>query len=506
MVRKHDKLDSGGRLINVEFKHGKKMKKRRELDALVSNGKARRKTRSGHELLRNESDSSEIEEFSSPDTKISVRNRRGGSLCGTCLTVLAFLLLLACVVACAGLMWVHLELKTEIDTLRGRIQSAENSNQGVPAELESIKSQLQDWNKTLLGYRSGKQGLEEVIKNLTTVSQQVKLLQTLLTEIKKKMGQHPDESSMDGQNLAKSMADIGSDLETVKKQHAQLEDKTKKNIQKLEDRVAQLENQLKMMVMPSLPPTPAVASMNKEQTTELTLQLEQMQKELQTTNASLYGEINVIRQELSNHESQFEALESQSSKKPVSINTTAIMVNLRSELTTYIQSMLSNSSKSAAPVVPDSVLDTIKDEVKNISVAVGSLEQQINTEGSSADSVNMAKTLAVLHGHINSTDNNVQNLNNSVGKLETTVEKLMHLYVEEKNVIMNLTHNVHGILRYVDRLSGPQNTLNSDTTESNTTPAPQLDTQTTEGISETTRTENRRDTSNLKEELHEIFE
>ncbi|XP_064604637.1 early endosome antigen 1-like isoform X2 [Liolophura sinensis] len=400
------------------------------------------------------------------------------------------------------------QLTKRVEDLQAQVKKiqAENSNQGVPAELESIKSQLQDWNKTLLGYRSGKQGLEEVIKNLTTVSQQVKLLQTLLTEIKKKMGQHPDESSMDGQNLAKSMADIGSDLETVKKQHAQLEDKTKKNIQKLEDRVAQLENQLKMMVMPSLPPTPAVASMNKEQTTELTLQLEQMQKELQTTNASLYGEINVIRQELSNHESQFEALESQSSKKPVSINTTAIMVNLRSELTTYIQSMLSNSSKSAAPVVPDSVLDTIKDEVKNISVAVGSLEQQINTEGSSADSVNMAKTLAVLHGHINSTDNNVQNLNNSVGKLETTVEKLMHLYVEEKNVIMNLTHNVHGILRYVDRLSGPQNTLNSDTTESNTTPAPQLDTQTTEGISETTRTENRRDTSNLKEELHEIFE
>ena len=50
--------------INVEFQPSKKMKKRRELDALVCNGKVRRKSKSGHELLRTESESSEIDEFS----------------------------------------------------------------------------------------------------------------------------------------------------------------------------------------------------------------------------------------------------------------------------------------------------------------------------------------------------------------------------------------------------------------------------------------------------------
>ena len=42
------------------------MKKRRELDALVGNGKLpRRKSKSGHELLRSDdTDSSEVEEFS----------------------------------------------------------------------------------------------------------------------------------------------------------------------------------------------------------------------------------------------------------------------------------------------------------------------------------------------------------------------------------------------------------------------------------------------------------
>lgn len=50
----------------------KKMKKRRDLDALV-NGKAnpgRRKKKGQHELLRNDSDSSEIEEFSIPQKTV----------------------------------------------------------------------------------------------------------------------------------------------------------------------------------------------------------------------------------------------------------------------------------------------------------------------------------------------------------------------------------------------------------------------------------------------------
>ena len=47
----------------------KKMKKRRELDALV-NGKLGRRKKGQHELLRNETDSSEVDEFSIPEKTI----------------------------------------------------------------------------------------------------------------------------------------------------------------------------------------------------------------------------------------------------------------------------------------------------------------------------------------------------------------------------------------------------------------------------------------------------
>lgn len=65
-------LDSQGNL-GVGFKPPKKMKKRRELDALVGSGKTRRKMKNGHELLRTESESSEVDEFLITDRKSFMR-------------------------------------------------------------------------------------------------------------------------------------------------------------------------------------------------------------------------------------------------------------------------------------------------------------------------------------------------------------------------------------------------------------------------------------------------
>ena len=64
----HSNLDvTGG--TSVKFKQMKKMKKRRELDALV-NGKMGRRKKGQHELLRNESESSEVDEFNIPEKAI----------------------------------------------------------------------------------------------------------------------------------------------------------------------------------------------------------------------------------------------------------------------------------------------------------------------------------------------------------------------------------------------------------------------------------------------------
>ena len=56
--------------MNVDFKPNKKMKKRRELDALVTHKTGHRRKKGQHELLVNDSESSEIEEFSIPQKTV----------------------------------------------------------------------------------------------------------------------------------------------------------------------------------------------------------------------------------------------------------------------------------------------------------------------------------------------------------------------------------------------------------------------------------------------------
>eukprot|EP00058_Branchiostoma_floridae_P007137 XP_002592625.1 hypothetical protein BRAFLDRAFT_104604 [Branchiostoma floridae] len=71
-------VDSKDTRLDVSFKGpGKRMKKRKELDALVS-GKLTKKKREGHELLRSTgSDSSDLEEFSLPVRKSGFSKRQG---------------------------------------------------------------------------------------------------------------------------------------------------------------------------------------------------------------------------------------------------------------------------------------------------------------------------------------------------------------------------------------------------------------------------------------------
>ena len=56
--------------VNVDFKPSKKMKKRRELDALVNGKSGRRKKKGQHELLRNDTESSDVEEYAISDKTV----------------------------------------------------------------------------------------------------------------------------------------------------------------------------------------------------------------------------------------------------------------------------------------------------------------------------------------------------------------------------------------------------------------------------------------------------
>ncbi|CAI9727114.1 Hypothetical predicted protein [Octopus vulgaris] len=154
------------------------MKKRRELDALVGNGKLRRKCRgSGQELLRpnsggdDDTDSSETE-FTVPTQKAIIRKRSRSNVCTTCLTVSGFLVLVACLVACGTLLWMHFALRKNLDYFQKKLETVERKNQFTPEEFQRLHTQIQELNKTLNNYKSGKNGLQAILYNVTLLTKE----------------------------------------------------------------------------------------------------------------------------------------------------------------------------------------------------------------------------------------------------------------------------------------------------------------------------------------------
>ncbi|KAK2149731.1 hypothetical protein LSH36_439g02012 [Paralvinella palmiformis] len=197
----HSNLDvTGG--TSVKFKQMKKMKKRRELDALV-NGKMGRRKKGQHELLRNESESSEVDEFNIPEKAI-MREISSCNFCTMCSTVCGIFLLISCMAAIAGLVWVHIELKKEVDMLRSQLDqvqiTAPQSLQQVVKKqqvLENIVHKLQDEN------------LRNVQWNISYLYSQISALNTSVTNVMKQSaagsGQPPENAE-----LMKSIATLGS--------------------------------------------------------------------------------------------------------------------------------------------------------------------------------------------------------------------------------------------------------------------------------------------------------
>jgi len=193
------------------------MKKRRELDALV-NGKSsrhRKKHKGQHELLRSATDSSEVEEFAIPPQTV-VRKRAGlARLCSTCIAACGFFLVTACVVAVAGLVWVHVELKREVDNLTMELEKVKTDRVSSSDDFEDIqawKTQLQNQLDQIQSALTPAQtDLEDLKTKVTQLTSSTKNLESRVAAAHQ-LTSLPDEFNA----LQETFAKFGSDLSSVK--------------------------------------------------------------------------------------------------------------------------------------------------------------------------------------------------------------------------------------------------------------------------------------------------
>ncbi|XP_061653097.1 EF-hand calcium-binding domain-containing protein 14 isoform X2 [Phyllopteryx taeniolatus] len=194
------------------------MKKRKELNALIGLGDSKRKKAkkgSGHRLLRteppdSESDSSseEDDEFNGMSSGARFGKRSYSQCCTVCYPLFLFIILVACVMACAGLIWMQIALKEDLDSMKEKLHSIESSQKASSTEIPKLSEDLKNKDRKLDDIENGNKGLGKLWFNLTEINRKsVATIGSTLTSV-----QH-DVKTM--QTVLESQTDSDDGLKTT---------------------------------------------------------------------------------------------------------------------------------------------------------------------------------------------------------------------------------------------------------------------------------------------------
>ncbi|GAA6234043.1 EF-hand calcium-binding domain-containing protein 14, partial [Lates japonicus] len=202
------------------------MKKRKELNALIGLGDSKRKKTkkgSGHRLLRteppdSESDSSsDDDEFNNLSGGANFGKRSYAQCCNVCYPLFLFIILAACVMACAGLIWMQIALKEDLDSLKEKLHSMESSQKVSSGEIPKLSEDLKNKERKLDDIENGDKGLSKLWSNLTEMNRKISLLDSAVNHLKANLKSAADLISLPTtvEELQKSVATIGSTLTSV---------------------------------------------------------------------------------------------------------------------------------------------------------------------------------------------------------------------------------------------------------------------------------------------------
>nr|XP_046215711.1 EF-hand calcium-binding domain-containing protein 14-like isoform X3 [Oncorhynchus gorbuscha] len=203
------------------------MKKRKELDALIGLGDSKRKKTkkgSGHRLLRTEppldsesESSSDDDEFSNLATVAAFGKRSYVKCCNVCYPLFLFIILAACVTACAGLIWMQIALKEDLDSLKEKLHTMESGQKVSSHEIPKLIEDLKTKQRKLEDIEIGDKGLNKLWSNLTEMNRKISFLDTAVNHLKANIKSASDLINLPTtvEELQKSVASIGSTLTSV---------------------------------------------------------------------------------------------------------------------------------------------------------------------------------------------------------------------------------------------------------------------------------------------------
>ncbi|CAH2243038.1 jg10604 [Pararge aegeria aegeria] len=238
--------------VHAPLRVGKKMRKRRELDALVGGGGAR-----GGRLLSASSDEGE------PWGRRTSRRRRSRPF----VRLAAALALCVCVVSAATVLWLFVDVRRQIVSLRIEMDRVSTSSAGVGDELQVCHTQAKELrtnaselsarlNKLELDFQQLSKQMTQAAKELSSVSEQLSAAPKLadmprrLAELQRTVADFGSQISGFDSSLTstrKQAATATSGVEELKTLLSQLQGKTNETIANLTV-TSQKEDEMKQQI------------------------------------------------------------------------------------------------------------------------------------------------------------------------------------------------------------------------------------------------------------------
>ncbi|XP_035699390.1 uncharacterized protein LOC118432016 isoform X5 [Branchiostoma floridae] len=226
----------------------------------------------GAQLLGSGSDS-EVQEFALPPRKpgkvsrkskkatVKVRDvepSRGG--CCSCQLVCHVFLYLLIIGAMGGLAWLTYNIKTEMDHLRNRLITMEQSEMAMPGQVEELKQGLKHQDDRLETLSTGDTGLSVANKHLAQLDKQIAKLNKTTISISASVASSQKLVALPTavEDLSKQMASIGSEIESMKEEVATTTATQRQLQQQVEDMRTELDQLKRNEAVTDVPAAAAV--------------------------------------------------------------------------------------------------------------------------------------------------------------------------------------------------------------------------------------------------------
>lgn len=168
------------------------MKKRRELDALIGNRAKNPDGQFEYDSLNSSLSSPTADVYMPPNYYSATKriSRTSPTGCGCtlrkliriCLPVCFLSLVAACITACIGIVWMQVQLKTDVDKLKDQVNKLETWQAEQPLSMDDMKKTIVDLTKDLNLIQNGDTGIKNLAEKLALLKEKFEEQQNVPTE------------------------------------------------------------------------------------------------------------------------------------------------------------------------------------------------------------------------------------------------------------------------------------------------------------------------------------